>query len=259
MPCVREGIENVRATVLPDGMAVDGSVAAFSRTVLVTWRSDLSDRLYQVYVNGVFAGATLHAQQRQLVIQTPSSFESAVRIEVVAVELAEAHHDFADDLDHSTSCNARVRLTLLRSQSLPVDAKADVYFDHGTGDIDYSVPLNEAPIPLWPCRQDKAGFALAQFGTGDFGYDSAAAIGFGKGLFGRGQFGLDADAMEWTSPILPLGAYRFGVKVLDLQGNESQACETAPIAIIPPARPVANLDVAAFDEQTNALTLNVSD
>lgn len=259
MPFLREGIENVRAVVGPDAVAADGSGASFSRTALVTWKSRLEGMLYQAYVNGSLAAATLDPQQRQLVIQTPSSFEAAVHVEVIAVESADAHRDFASEIGYSPVLGSRVRLTLLRSQSLPVAAMADVYFDNGTGEIDYDATLTDVPIRLWPCWQDKAGFGLAQFGTSDFGYDSAAAIGFGKGVFGRGQFGLDADTVTWTSPALPLGAYRFGVKVVDGQGNESLAGETAPIAIVPAARPICGLDVTTFDEQTNELTLSVSE
>ena len=259
MPFLHEGIESVRAVVLPDAITADGGKTAFSRTALVTWKSCLENVLYQAYVNGCFAGATVDSEQRQLVIQIPSSFEAAVRVEVVAVERTDAHRDFADEIGYAAICNARVKLTLLRSQSLPAAATANIYFDNGTGNIDYDTPLNDAPIPIWPCRQDKAGFGLAQFGAGDFGYDAAAAIGFGKGVFGRGQFGLDADTIEWISPALPLGAYRFGVKVVDAQGNDSLANETGPISIVPAARPAARLDVVTFDKQTNELTLGVSD
>jgi len=258
MPFLHEGIESVRAVVLPDAIAADGGKAAFSRTALVTWKSRLENVLYQAYVNGCFAGATVDSEQRQLVIQIPSSFEAAVRVKVVAVKSTDAHCDFADEIGYATICSARVKLTLLRSQRLPVDGMANIYFDNGTGDIDYDTPLNDAPIPIWACWQDKAGFGLAQFGTGDFGYDAAAAIGFGKGVFGHGQFGLDADTIEWISSALPLGAYRFGVKVIDAQGNDSLASETGPISIVPAARPASELSVVTFDEQTNELTLNVS-
>ncbi len=259
MPFLREGIENVRAVLLPDAVAADGHGTALSRTAVMTWKSCLEGMLYQVYVNGRFAGVTVDSQQRELVIQAPSSFEAAVRVEVVAVEPTDAHRDFASEIGYSTVCSARARLTLLRSQTLPAAATANIYFDNGTGGIDYATPLNDAPIPLWPCWQDKAGFGLAQFGTGDFGYDAAAAIGFGKGVFGRGQFGLDADTIEWISPALPLGAYRFGVKVVDAQGNDSLASETGPISIVPAARPAARLDVVTFDEQTHELTLSARD
>lgn len=254
----RDGIENVRSLALPDGIGADGSPTAISTAVLVTWRSLHTDKQHQVYVNSRFAGATIDTGQRQLVVQTPSSFQSAVRIEVVAVEPPNAHIDFADQLDPPPA-GGRVRLRILRSQTLPFGARANVYSDNGGGSIDYDNPLTNSPIAIWPCPQDKAGFGMAQFGTGDFGYDSAACVGFGKGSFGSGEFGMDADTIDWISPPLPLGRYRFGVRILDACGNQSAASETAPIAVVPPATPAAAVTIAAFDSQTNQLTLHVSD
>jgi hypothetical protein len=256
---LRDGIHSVRVLVLPDGIAPGGAPAAVSRTALVSWCSSNEGMFHQVYVNGWFGGATLDARQRQLVIHAPSSFQSAVRVEVIAVEPKDAHADLACQLDRPASGCGRVRLILLRSQALPAEARADFYFDNGTGEIDYKQPLNACPIPIWPCLQDKAGFGTTKFGRGDFGYDSAASVGFGKGSFGNGQFGLDADILEWISPVLPLGRYRFGVKVGDRQGNESSASETQAMYVIPAARPAAKLTVTAFDPQTSQLTLSVSD
>lgn len=258
MPFYREGVENVRAFTLPEAVANDGRDIALSSAALVTWRSCHATRLHQVYVNSRLAGTTVDPQQRRLVVQAPASFHAAVRVEVVATDPEDAYRDFADQLEPPPA-QGRVRLVLLRSQTLPIGARANVYFDNAGGQIDYVQPLNASPIPIWPCRQDKAGFGMAQFGTSDFGYDSAAAIGFGKGSFGHGQFGLDADAIEWISPSLPPGRYRFGVKILDACGNESAAGETEPIPVVPAPRPAAALNIMAFDPQTNQLTLRVSD
>ncbi len=258
MSICREGIENVRVFSLPDGIAADGGHAGISGAALVTWRSSHAEKLHQVYLNGRFAGVTIDNRQRRLVVQPPTSFESALRVEVVAVEPKDAHVDHADELDPPPA-GGRVRLSLLRSQTLPIGARVNVYFDNGAGPIDYGHPLNATPIAIWPCPQDKAGFGMAEFGASDFGYDSAASVGFGKGSFGSGQFGLDADTIEWISSLLPLGRYRFGVKVLDASGNESIATETDPIAVVPPAKPAAALRITAFDPQTNQLTLSVSD
>lgn len=258
MPFQREGIENVRTFTLPEAIAADGSSTALSSAALVTWHSSHAGMLHQVYVNGRFAGATIDAQQRQLVVHVPTSPQAAVQAEIVAVHSRDAHVDFASELDTPRSRGC-VRLDILRSQNLPVGTRANVYFDGGGGQIDYSRPLNASPIPIWPCVQDKAGFGMAQFGISDFGYDSAASIGFGKGSFGSGQFGVDADTIKWTSSPLPLGRYRFGVKILNAHGIESTASETDLIAVVPPPRPAAALRIAAFDPQTNQLTLCVSD
>ena len=258
MAIYRKGIEDVRVFSLPDGITADGSHAGISTTALVTWRSSHTERLHQVYLNGRLAGTTIDCRQRQLAVQAPTSFQSALCVEVVAVEASDAHVDHADELD-PPSTTGRVRLSLLRSQTLPIGAQANVYFDNGGEQIDYAQPLNALPIAIWSCLHDKAGFGMAQFGTGDFGYDSSASVGFGKGSFGNGQHGLDADTIEWISPPLPLGTYRLGVKVLDAYGNESAASEIEPIAVVPPAKPAAALSITAFDPQTNQLTLSVSD
>jgi hypothetical protein len=257
MSLVREGIENVRVYTLPDGVGADGRRAAVSGAALVTWHASHTDMLYQVYLNGRLAGSTIDGEQRRLVVQSPSSLQSAVRVTVIGVDPADAHMDFADNLEQVMPCSGRVRLTLLRSQALPLDATANIYGDNGTGQIDYTAPINALPIPIWPCRQDKAGLGMAQFGTRDFGYDAAASVGFGKGALGYDQFGLDADSLEWISPSLPLGEYRFGVRIADASGNEGPAIETAPIAVTPAAMPAAGLEVAAFYPQTNELTLTV--
>ncbi len=255
----REGISNVRVVVLPDGIGADGPAAALSRTALLTWQSSLAGVLFQTYVNGRRAGATVHPRQRQMVIQTPASFEAAVHVEVVAVDPAEAHIDLGPELTAASPDRQRVTLTLLRSQHLSAGATINIYSDAGSGVIDYDAPLNASPIPVWPCRQDKAGFGMAAFGTGDFGLDSAAGVGFGKGCYGWGEFGMDADALEWVSPVLAAGTYRFGVVVIDDHGNVSPPSETLPVTITPPARPAAWLGIAAFDPQADRLTLTVSD
>ena len=190
MSLIDNGIESVRAFGLPAGIWGDGEAPEIPRVALVKWRSAWNDKLHQVYVNGRYAGTTLDSHQRQMILPVPTSPESPVRIEVYAVGTEDAYIDFNDDLVQKSTDSGRVRFTLLRAQTLPIGATADVYFDNGKGEIDYDHPLNNKPIRIWPTWQDKAGFAMSQFGLGDFGYDSGAAFGFGKGSFGYGQFGL---------------------------------------------------------------------
>ena len=259
MKLISSGIENVRAFELPASIWANGDCVGTPRTALVKWadKTNQSDMFYQVYVNGQYAGATVDSRQRQMIVPVPSSFKSAVRIEVFAVEAEQAHTDFSKELAGPPVKSGRVRISLLRSQNLPSEATAEIYFDNGTGVIDYSQPLSNRPIRIWPAWQDKAGFGMSRFGAGDFGYDSAAAVGFGKGSFGQGQFGLDADAIEWTSPLLMAGVYKFGVKITDGAGNKSSASETEPITVIPAARPAEQVSISSFDKQTNELILNI--
>jgi hypothetical protein len=259
MKLISKGIEKVRAFELPTGIRANGAYVESPKSVLVKWIDKTNQEMfYQVYVNGQYAGTTIDSQQKQLIIPIPSSFESAVMIEVFAVEAEYAHLDLSNELDCSPATSGRVRISLLRSQNLPMGAIAEIYFDNGTGTIDYNQPLNDRPIRIWPAWQDKAGFGMSRFAAGDFGYDSAGAVGFGKGSFGHGQFGLDADTIDWTSPTLEVGVYKFGVKIIDGDGNKSIASETEPITVIPAARPAEQLYISLFDKQTNELVLNVS-
>ncbi len=254
---VRNGIESVRAFELPSGISADGGCAPTPGFALVKWRSSLQDLFYQVYVNGRFAGATIDSWQRQMVVPIPASLKSPVHIEVVGIGAEQADTDFSGELEQPPADSGRVRIALLRGQSLPLGATTHIYFDNGTGQIDYDNPLTDSPIRIWPAWQDKAGFAMAGFGLGDFGYDSAAAIGFGKGSFGNGQFGLDADTIEWISPPLQSGTHKFGVKTADKSGHQSSAVETEPITVTPAARPADEIRVSSFDKQTNQLLLEI--
>ena len=257
MSLYSNGIDSVRAFDLPAGIRANGQFVKEPRAVLVKWRSSFSDKFHQAYVNGRYAGTTFDNEQRQLIVHIPTSSECPVRIEVFAVEPEYADTDFSSELDRPSVDSGRVTVTLLRSQNLPVDATAQIYFDNGTGQIDYENPITNTPIRIWPAWQDKAGFAMSRFGLSDFGWDSAAAVGFGRGSFGRGQFGLDADTITWTSPQLSSGTYKFGVKVRDASGRQSTGSETGPITVTPAARPAEGLSVSLFDKQTNQLELNI--
>jgi hypothetical protein len=225
---------------------------------LVKWRSCCFDLFYQVYVNGQYAGATVDSQQRQIIVQLPTSLEAPVRIEVFGVEAEQADIDFSNEIDLPIGQSGRVKIRMLRGQNLPVGATAQIYFDNGTGVVDYNKPLNVLPIRVWPAWQDKVGFGMSRFGASDFGYDSAAAVGFGKGSFGNGQFGLDADTFEWVSPYIQTGIYRFAVKITDEAGNESCGSEADPVMVMPAAKPAEQVSIFSFDKETNQLELSVS-
>lgn len=257
MSLYSDGIDSVRAFDMPAGIRIDGRYIKEPRVALVKWRSTWADKFHQVYVNAQYAGTTLDTEQRQLIVPIPTSLECPVRIEVFAIDEEYADTDFSSELDHSPVDSGRVTITLLRSQNLPMDAVVDIYFDNGTGQINYENPITDKPIRIWPTRQDKAGLGMSRFGLSDFGWDSAATVGFGKGSFGHGQFGLDADTIEWTSLPQPGGTYNFSVKVKNAVGRQSTASETGPITVTPAARPAEGLSVSSFDKQTNQLLLNI--
>ena len=81
MSLISNGIYSVRVFALPVGIWPDGKYADLPQTALVQWKSDLSDVLYQVYVNGDYAGTTIDSTQRQMIVPIPQSFSKAIRIE----------------------------------------------------------------------------------------------------------------------------------------------------------------------------------
>jgi hypothetical protein len=256
MSLISADIEYVRAYELPCGIWAEGRYVAAPRAALIKWHSNHSDKHHQIYVNGRYAGATIDSQQRQEIVQIPASFESPVRIEVFAVEPKYAHIDFSSDIKIPYAASNRVKIILLREQNMSIGATADIFFDNGTGEIDYSSALNEMPLRIWPSWLDKAGFTMAGFGVSDFGYDGASAVGFAKGSFGNGRFGFDADTIEWISPSLPAGIYKFAVRITDPAGRVSIS-ETEQITVTPPAKPAEHLSIASLDKQTNQLVLEI--
>ncbi len=254
---ISDGIEKVRVFELPVGIRADGGYVGTPRTSLVKWHSHWPNMLYQVYVNGRYAGVTADSQQRRMVIQMPTSLEAPVRIEVFAVKPEKADTDFSSEIGPSIGRSGRVKIRLLRSQNLPVGATAQIYSDGGRGEIDYDNPLCNSPIKVWPTQQDKSGFGISRFGASDFGYDSAAAVGFGRGSFGEAQFGLDADILEWISAPMQTGVYKFAVKITDEAGNESTS-ETVQVSAIPATKPAEQVSISSFDKLTNQLVLSIS-
>jgi len=257
MSLISDGIGNMRAFVLAGGVWADGDSYGMPRVALMKWRSSWSGKLYQVYVNGRYAGVTVETDQRQMVVSIPNSFETAVRIEVFAVNAEDAHVDFSSELGSSMGESGRVRISLLRGQKLPVGGTVKIYSDNGEGEIDYDNAISEGSIRVWSAWQDKGGFGMSRFGSSDFGYDGAAAVGFGRGGFGGGLFGFDAEVFEWLSPLLSSGVYRFGIRVSDEAGNESTDSETGQIVVMPAARPAEKLSVSSFDKQMNELVLRI--
>jgi hypothetical protein len=214
--------------------------------------------LHQVYVNGRHAGTTIDSCQREMVVSMPECIRQPVRIEVFAVVAAEADIDFSDEFTDGAGNGGQVKISVLRGQELPARATFQVYGNDGDGAIDYDKAINERPLVVWAAWQDKAGWGMSRFGASDFGFDWSAAVGLGRGSFGIGQFGADADIFEWTSPALEAGEYKFGVKVSDEAGNDSNAGETEPVTVIPAARPADELSIGSFDKQTNQLVLKIS-
>lgn len=234
-----EGITSVKAFALSEQ----------NGAALVEWHSIYEDKLHQVYVNGKFAGVTVEPGQKQLIVPIPLSSQTAARVEVFAVEPADADVDFSDELNSVQAQSGRIMIGLARTDNLPLDGIADFYFEGNK--------LNERGIRILPEFADKGGFGLSCFAVSDFGYGGRAAIGFGKGNFGFGWFGFDADVLVWQSEELKTGNYNVDIKVTDSRGNESQMTQTGEITVIAPARPAEGIEIDSFDKQTGKLILKI--
>lgn len=257
MVLISSGIKNVKAFELSDGVWADGASVGIAKVALVKWKSSYIDKFYHVYVNGRLAGESLDTQQRQMIVAVPTSFQSAVRIEVFAINVSDVGGDYSSEIDFSEGQSGRVKINILRSQKLPAGSQIKIYCDGGSGTIDYSQPINGRPLWVWPVWQDKAGFGGSRFGESDFGFDWAGSVGLGKGVFGHGEFGADADKIEWVSDQLASGVYKFVVTVIDVKGNESTASQVVEVVVRARAKPAEVLEVALFNEQTNELVFNI--
>jgi hypothetical protein len=257
MSLISNGISSVQAYSLSGGIWPDGRSVEMPQVALVKWCSVLKGVLYQVYVNGNYAGTTVYFGQKQMIVSVPSSFTSAVRIEVFAVLPEHADIDFSSELVGSFN-GSRVKLIMSCSQNLPEGATMEIYYDNGTGQIDYENPISDTAIEVWPNWQDKGGMGMSRFGLSDFGYDSSSPIGFGVGCFGKNPLGIDADTIEWVSPILPAGLYKFAVIVVDKKGNKSNPVESEPVTVIPEPKPADGLEILSYDKQANELILKIT-
>ncbi|MCK5640949.1 MAG: hypothetical protein KAJ19_09140, partial [Gammaproteobacteria bacterium] len=79
MSLSNSGIDKVRAFAVPSGVWPDGTSVTAPRTALVKWRSTLTDKLYQVYINRRLTATTAESTQLQAVVPLPRSATTAVR------------------------------------------------------------------------------------------------------------------------------------------------------------------------------------
>jgi hypothetical protein len=252
MTLISNGINKVRAYALPAGIRSDGCTINEPLSVLVSWQSIYEDKLHQIYINGKFSQFTQCLDEREAIVPLCSSWDSVVCIEVFAVKPAEAMNDYSNELDYKGG--NRVRVSLVKKATLPLGSVVDIFSNDGSGEIDFQMPVKEG-LPCWEVWQDKWGFGFSCFGASEFGYDGAGAIGFARGSFGGGEFGYDAEAVEWVSGELKAGEYRFGIKVIDGQGNIINTSETEPVIILPAAKGTVSLSIGSYDTSNNLLVL----
>jgi hypothetical protein len=240
VPYVKEGI--TRVCIRPLALdIVAGEPAVSIGAVEVTWDSNQEGRWHQVYVNGHLAGVTVQSDDRRLVVSAPvgrDGVESMLLVEVVAVDAADCWTDFGADLTgFGAECGTRVRLTWQAGLYLDSGLESfDVFADGRTGTLDYTMPLNEAPIPA--------------------AEEGQARWGFGCGGFGVGGYGRSAACYEWTSDGLEPGTWRFAVMTVDRAGNRQATAADVSVDVTPVPRPPTEFRLSSYDPQAGIAMLD---
>ena len=248
-------INKVRAMVFPAGMLSNGVVVWLPGAVLVSWHSSETDKLFQVYVDGQLAGATLHVQQRMLLVRYAHTHTAA--IEVVAVEAEGRDVDYSEQLVGFTDADgSHAVLSWPKRGSLPLDSKANIYWNCGSGEVDYNEPL--AIQNIWSGLAEKWGWGLDTFGNGDFGYSGTGAVGFGCGSFGLGELGFDAQMGRFQSGSLMVGTYKFAVRISDGLDNLDDGGVDILTVSVDPLPAAASVSIDSYDKQSDELVLNIS-
>jgi hypothetical protein len=239
MPPLTDGISRVRIRPLVldlDCVTPLGSPGAYE----VTWDSTQAGFWHQAYVNGQLAGVTAGPEDRSLVVLGPAEHgggQDLVYVEVVAASAADRWSDFSAELSgFSPACGPKVRLTWEAGLYLGEDLESfNVFADNRTGTVDYSTPLNEAPIP-------------AVIG-------GALPWGFGCGGYGVGGYGHSAARYEWTVEGLQPGTWRMAVLAADHTGNRLATATEVVVNVAPMPRPAGNFRVASYSAPSRTATL----
>ncbi len=226
-----EGITNVRVRRPAAGLSA-GRAASEPGAVEVTWASTQAGRWHQVYVGGRLAGVTAMPEDRRLIVPVAADrggMPGLVLVEVIAVDGADRWTDLGGQLaGFPAEAAGRVRLLWQAGPYLDPHLSAfDVFSDGRTGTVDYSWPLNEAPIPARPGGRDPWGY--------------------GAGGYGVGGYGRSAAVYEWTTGRLEPGTWRFAVCATDEAGNRLAPAGEVELAVAPLARPAEDFGLAAYD------------
>lgn len=259
MSFISEGIDKVRAFVVPSGFGKTDLHGVEPGSAIVKWVSSNNDKLHQIYVNGNLAAVTSCKGQYQILLSLRKQWGNNFRIEIGAVDCVDAYEDFSDELDMEPAVSGRMRISFLRSLNLPYEATFAVY-NSISGEIDFDTDILEQGLRIWPSVHDNCGFGLACFGEADFGYDCQAAVGFGVGVFGIEQFGFGEDMIDWVSAELENGSHNFALRIRDRFGNEDESPGIGNnFVLTKSAEPAAGLGIGEFNAENNQLDLKIID
>jgi hypothetical protein len=116
---------------------------------------------------------------------------------------------------------------------------ARLFWNSGSGDIDYSQPLTNNKFSLFPNGGGVYGFGQQPFGKAPFGLSFATRVsGFGKLPFGKHPFGYGTTLIKHEQIVDFCGEYKFAFKLFDKLDNENTGTPeeiSVDIHIAPPA------------------------
>ena len=156
------------------------------------------------------------------------------------------------------TAKARIAISFLQAQHVPLGSHYDVYRDNRDGAL--AAKINFTPVDAWPDGHGKVGAGLGPAGYGPAGYGNGG-VGAGAGPAGYGMAGFGGDVLSFTTEPLLDGDWLLGVVAVDPAGNPATdpetyaATQTATVAGTP--KPPASIAADSYDAPTETLTLTL--
>ncbi|MGC9455373.1 MAG: hypothetical protein ACP5HU_10990 [Phycisphaerae bacterium] len=218
----------------------------------VTFRSQHTGSVHQLYVNGRLADWTDTTGARSFTLDEPPACE----LIVAAVAPSQRARDFsrllpADAGGPSWVFEARVP----RLCELGRDDRLELLDDHATGELD---PVPAASAQAWPASVPRWAWGEDRFAGGGFGFDGSQAPGAGMGAFGAGGFGMDAGTIDLRVATPEPGEHTVVVRSAGDRGATADAQPQTFVASPPPQAP-GSIGVVAYDPQSKTLTIQIEE
>ena len=235
------------------GMGPAGLSVITPGLVLVSWNSSAEHSLYQVYINGLLTGVTIHPKQRHLLVNY--NHQHPALIELRTVESSQRCEDYGGELEgFGVDDGCHIQFRWPRLAWMPIGSEMWIYGSRGAGGVDYEdEPL--ARVRIWPDPYEKYGWGMDAFGEGDFGYSGTGAVGWGQGAFGEGDFGFDAEVGTWQSDVLAAGTWHWGAIVKSAEEKQLSVMAYETSISIDPMPQAQRLTIEDYEEEDNILKL----
>jgi hypothetical protein len=157
--------------------------------------------------------------------------------------------------------SARITLKFVVPLTARPGDYARLYSNNGDGDVDFTTPMDNEKIELFPNGSGNYGWGLAPWGNFPWGQAlSIATQGWGLAPWGLFPWGYGAVVIIRSVQVEDCGNWQFAFQSFDALGNVNigtPGVASAVIHIAPPAP--AGLKKVSYDPETGDLTLAVVD